>query len=195
MLGGYILKTRIATSIALAAALAFGATGCGLFAPQATTDPYAPSDGIEATFSGLDVRNLLLVQAEDGTHANIVFTAVNSTNDPKQLHISFTSADGATEASADFIVEPGTQPFGDVEGENEPVFVSLPGVVAGSSVSAFLSTPGSPDLERAVPMLDGTLEEYRAYVLPNSMTEPATRKSIELEIEEIDEEAVVVETE
>lgn len=165
------MKTRIASSLALAAVIAFGATGCGLFAPQATTDPYAPSDGIEATFSGLDVRNLLLVQAEDGEHFNVVFTAVNTTLDSVELRISFVNRDGSAEAAADFLVEPGTQPFGDPDGKNEPVIVAIPGLAAGDTVTAYLQVSGSEDLERQVPVLDGTLPEYQAYVLPRSVTE------------------------
>lgn len=170
LLGGHILKTRIVSSLALAAAIAVGATGCAMFAPQGTTDSYAPSDGIEASFSDLDVRNLLLVAAEDGKHFNVVFTAVNS-GDARKLRISFTSKDGASEAVAEFVVHPGTEAFGDPEGENEPVFVAIPGLAPGDTVTAYLQISGAEDLERQIPVLDGTLAEYRPYVLPRSVTE------------------------
>ena len=48
---------RIASSVALAAALALGATGCGLIAPQGTTEQYAPSDGIDVSLEGVEIRN------------------------------------------------------------------------------------------------------------------------------------------
>lgn len=168
------MKTRIASSLALAAVIALGATGCGLFAPQGTTDPYAPSDGIEASFADLDVRNLLLVAAEDGRHFNVVFTAVNATLEPVQLRVSFVNRDGSAEAAADFLVEPGTQLFGDPEGENAPVVVAIPDLAAGDTVTAYLQVVGSEDLERQVPVLDGTLAEYRPFVLPRSAVEGPT---------------------
>jgi hypothetical protein len=165
-LGGHTLKTRIASTLALAAAIVLGLSGCGLFAPQATLEPYAPSDGVEASLQGVDVRNLLLVAAEDGEHFNVVFTGVNTGSSPVQLRIAFEHE--STSASADFVLEPGIQAFGDPAGENGATVVSLPGLSVGATVTAYVQVAGAEDREVRVPVLDGTLVEYQPYVLASS---------------------------
>ncbi len=163
------LKTRrIASSIALAAAITLGATGCGFAVPQATTDPYAPSDGIDVSVAGVEVRNLMLIADEKSENFNVVFTGVNTGTTPLDLRITFVSKSGSAEASADFTVEPGSTLFGEPEGDNPPVFVSLPDLAAGATINAFLQVPGGADVEREVPVLDGTLLEYRSFVLSPS---------------------------
>lgn len=163
------MKSRIASSIALAAAILLGASGCGLFAPQGTTDQYAPSDGIDVDIADIAVRNLLLVASEDGEIFNVTFTGVNPSESPVSLTINFVSEDGAAEASGDFLITPGSQFFGDLEGEVEPVLVSIPNLAAGQTVTAYLQVPGSTDVERQVPVLDGTLAEYAPLVPSPSM--------------------------
>lgn len=185
---GLTLKIRrIASSLALATALTLGATGCGLIAPQGTTDPYSPSDGVDATVAGVEVRNLLLVADETGENFNVVFTAVNNSTDAVQLRLTFVSKDGGAEASADFLIEPGSTSFGNPDGAVSPVLVSLPDVVVGSMLTAFLQVPGGADVERQVPVLDGTLAEYKQYVLSPSQV------SVDEPDEEGTEEAAEVE--
>lgn len=160
------MKTRrIASSIALAAALTLGATGCGFVVPQATTEPYSPSDGIDVSVAGAEVRNLMLIVDESGENFNVVFTGVNTGTTAVDLRITFVSKNGSAEASADFTLEPGSTLFGDPEGTVAPVLVSLPDVIAGSTVTAFLQVPGGADVERQVPVLDGTLAEYGMFMI------------------------------
>ncbi|MGK0716324.1 DNA modification methylase [Leucobacter sp. W1153] len=163
------MKTRrIASSIALAAAITLGATGCGFAVPQATTEPYAPSDGIDVSVAGVEVRNLLLIADEESENFNVVFTGVNTGTTPLELRITFVGKGGSTEASADFTIDPGSTIFGDPEGDVAPVLVSIPDLAAGDTVSAFLQVPGGADVEREVPVLDGTLLEYRSFVISPS---------------------------
>lgn len=165
----HTLKTRrIASSIALAAAITLGATGCGFAVPQATTEPYAPSDGIDVSVAGVEVRNLLLIADEESENFNVVFTGVNTGTTPLELRITFVGKGGSTEASADFTIDPGSTIFGDPEGDVAPVLVSIPDLAAGDTVSAFLQVPGGADVEREVPVLDGTLLEYRSFVISPS---------------------------
>ena len=163
------MKTRIASSIALAAAILLGASGCGLFAPQSTTDQYEPSDGIDVNIADISVRNLMLIAAEDGEHFNVVFSAVNPGDSAVQLKIDFVDEEGSAKASANFAIEPGSQLFGDPDGDIEPVLVPLTNVVAGQTVTFYFQIPGSTDVKRQVPVLDGTLVEYQPFVLSTPM--------------------------
>lgn len=158
------MKIRIASSIALAAALTLGATGCSLIAAQDTLIQYAPSDGVDANVSGVEVRNLMLIADESGEQQNVVFTGINAGDKAKQLTISF-MADGQQLATSEFEIPAGTTKFGDPEGEGTPVLVKLPEAKAGTLVDAYLSTPGGAEVQHQIPVLDGSLKEYRPYVL------------------------------
>ena len=159
------MKTRIASSLALAAAIALGASGCAMMAPQGTTDPYAPSDGINLTVESVDVRNLLLIAAEDGENFNVVFTSVNQGTSEQKLHFTFVDPSGANTAEAEFTVAPGTQEFGDPAKGEQMVLVSIPGLKVGAMVTAFVQVGTGQDVERQVPVLDGTLNEYKRFVV------------------------------
>ena len=160
------MKTRrIVSSIALAAALSLGATGCGLVAPQGTLEPYAPSDGIDVDLEQLDVRNLLLIADESGENFNVVFTSVNNTDAPVLLRMTFVDESGSQKATADFMAEPGLTVFGDPDGDVAPTLVSVAGLKPGATVMTYLEVAGGGEEQRAVPVLDGTLAEYEHYVL------------------------------
>lgn len=159
------MKIRIASSIALAAALALGATGCSLIAPIATMTPYAPSDGIDVSVGGVDARNLMLIADESGENFNVVFTGVNTGDAPAELTINFMDENSQLTAGAGFTVEPGSTVFGHPEGEAPPTFVTIPNLEAGAMITGFLQIPGIDEVERQIPVLDGQLAEYEDFVL------------------------------
>lgn len=152
------LKTRFA--LALAAALVLGTTGCGLIVPQATTEEYSPSDGIDVTLPNVDVRNLLLVTSDDSDETNIVFTGVNNGQDPVRLNIAFV-ADDEQQARETFRIAPGITVFGPAD--DEQVIVEIPDLLPGSMITAYIESDGTEE-ERQVPVVDGTLKEYRSLV-------------------------------
>ena len=161
------MKTRrIASSLVLAAALALGASGCSLIAPQGTLEPYAPSDGVDVTIENIAVRNLLLIADESGENFNVVFTGVNNTADDAIVRITFVK--GSSEASADFNLAPGSTSFGNPEGETAPQLVSISDLQAGETVEAYFEVAGGGEAKYMVPVLDGTLAEYQQYVLSKS---------------------------
>lgn len=163
------MKTRIASTVAVAAAIALGATGCSLVAPIATATPYAPSDGVNVDVGAVDVRNIMLVADESGENFNVVFGAVNRSGEPQDLTITFMGS-GSQQASADFEVPTGNTLFGDPEGEQTPVLVTIDGLEVGSTIEAYFQVAGAAEVPYKVPVLDGTLEEYRDYVLPENFS-------------------------
>ncbi|QBE48564.1 DNA modification methylase [Leucobacter triazinivorans] len=181
------MKIRIASSVALAAALALGATGCSLIAPQGTLKPYAPSDGVDVTVESVDVRNILLIADETGDSFNVVFGAVNRTGETQDLAINF-MGEGSQQDRAEFTVPTGNTLFGDPDGDESPVLVSLPGLEPGATISAYFQVPGASEVEYEVPVLDGTLEEYRRYVLPAGFSQADDSPAAE-ELAEADEAA------
>lgn len=158
-----LLKIRIAAAIALAAGVALGASGCSLVAAQGTNVAYAPSDGVEISAHGVDLRNIILVADENGENFNLVFTAVNTTGQPAAVSISM-AADSST-ATQDISIPTGTTSFGNPEEGQDVIMVTLPGLLAGQTVKSYFTVNGEGDMLEYVPALDGTLLEYQPYVL------------------------------
>lgn len=172
------MKLRTVSAIVLAAGLTVGATGCSLIAPVATSTPYAPSDGVNVSIGGADIRNIMLIEDESGENFNVVFSSVNTGADDLPLTINFERS-GSGFASADFTIEPGSTLFGNPEGDTPPTLVSLGDVSPGETVTAFFQVPGADEVEYDIPVLDGTLEEYRDYVLSDQSAEAAQTEDAE----------------
>lgn len=146
-----MLKTRIAPALALAAAVALGTTGCGFVVPQATLYDYAPSDGIDIDLPDALVRNLLVVAGDSS--ANVVFTGVNNGESQVRVSIKFVE-EGDQLAQKNFSLDTGTTLFG----VDSPEIVELD-IMPGSMITAFVENGGT-EIERQVPVVDGSLEEY-----------------------------------
>lgn len=144
---------RIAASLAVAG-LALGVTSCGAINQQSTTDHYAPSDGIIANVADAKVRNLLLVTNAEHQEARIIGTVVNSSDSPLTLTIE---AGNATQ------VEIPVDGSAAVKLEDKDYTVDGLGVAPGEHAEATLSADGQ-SVETSIPVVDGTLEEYRAFV-------------------------------
>lgn len=159
------MKLRIASSLAVVAVVAVGATGCSLIAPQGTLEPYSPSDGVDVNVGDVELRNVLLVADENGENFNVVFTGVNSTGSDAQVQVSFSDAsDNVSEATID--LPSGTTAYGNPEGDEQPVVLAVDGAAPGQTVDAYFVAGTSKEVAHHVPVLDGTLAEYQAYVLP-----------------------------
>lgn len=182
------MKIRIASSVALAAAIALGATGCGLIAPQSTLQAYAPSDGIDINVGDVKLRNVMLIADQSGENFNVVFGAVNTTGQDQDVTIEF-SGEGSNRASADFTIPEGNTLFGDPEGDEAPVLVTIPNLKPGATITANFQVSGSSEAEANVTVLDGTLPEYKDYVLPASFSQEADETSTELKTGAEDEKA------
>lgn len=131
---------------------------------------YAPSDGADVTLDNVAVRNLMLIPDASGENFNVVFTAVNKGESASQLRLTFVSEDGSSEASADFLLEPGSTKFGDPNGDEPITLVSIKGAQAGGGVTTFLEVAGGGEEERVIPVIDGSgeLTEYADYVISAS---------------------------
>ncbi|MBP6685409.1 MAG: DNA modification methylase [Leucobacter sp.] len=157
------MKNRIAASLALAAALTLGMSGCSLIAHNATGVEYAPSDGVQVTSEGVALRNIMLVADEAGENFNLVFTSVNNTGAPAQVSLDMKSE--TADATLDFVAPAGTTSFGNPETDDELLVTALDGLQAGQTVKTYFTINGTGDLVEFIPLLDGTLKEYQGYVL------------------------------
>lgn len=158
------MKVRMTASVLAAGAMLVSMTGCGLIAPQGTMDPYAPSDGIDVSVAGIDIRNIMLIADETGEVQNVVFTSVNETGEDQALSISFVGESNEVE-QAIFEIPMGSATFGEEVDGALPEFVMVDGAVPGSTVNAYFQVIGANEMEHNVPVLDGGLVEYQPYVI------------------------------
>ncbi|WP_431218598.1 hypothetical protein [Leifsonia xyli] len=161
------MKARVATSVALALAVAFGTAGCGLVAPQATTKHYDASDGVSGTVGTIDVRNAIIVtDAKNGTVGNLVVTLVNTGDKSHRLAIS---AGDQSSTAAHVTVDAGQVKQLGQDPENGgasnvliPEFTAKP----GGLYSVYFQYGDQTGVNLKVPVLDGQLPEYSSLVPP-----------------------------
>ncbi|MFL4475915.1 hypothetical protein ACIPVK_18125 [Paeniglutamicibacter sp. MACA_103] len=145
---------RVVAAAALAM-LSLGVTSCGAINEQATTFQYAASDGIVLNVGALEVRNLMLVTKSATDKARLIGSVVNSTDKPATLDLTLASGSVSIKVPAKSVLNL-------EKPENEKTVPSA-GVLPGAQAKATLAV-GSGSQDVGIPVVDGTLEEYREYV-------------------------------
>ena len=152
---------RNRTLITMTAALIslFALTGCSLNSEVESLRPYAPSDGVQADVDALKSRNVIFIRNDNG-RAILIGSFINSSQQELMASIETLDANGDS-VKFDFSIEPG--------GKYDLGYNGNPGIIleiddiAGSMRNIFLTAEGDP-FGKLVPVLDGTLEEYRSFV-------------------------------
>lgn len=155
------MKSRLAASIALAAALMLATTGCTLSAEIATQKDYDPSDGVGAEIGELAVRNALLI-GDTGDALNLVMTVVSAAEVDRLLTVQWLT-DGER-VSEDIVVTSGDRTRIGGPTDEVQIIVSISDVTIGGLVPLFFSYAGAEGVEVMVPVLDGSLPEYELFV-------------------------------
>lgn len=141
------------------AALAAGVVGLGLVlsacSPVTTDKPYAASDGVRAQAGTMTVENLMIVTAGEGQPGRLLGGATNSGIDAGIL----TLATADTTLSLDVPIQPRSTVNFFADG-TATFFESVP-VAPGSNLPMTITDPEGVSTAVAVPVLDGTLPEYR----------------------------------
>lgn len=154
------MKTRVAASIALAAALMLGATGCTFASNIATEKPYDPSDGVGAQVGELSIRNALLI-GDDPDQLNLVMTVVSAADSDRRVTVQW-QAEGERVTDEIFVNANGRTTFGGPE--DDQVLITASGATIGGLVPVFFAYPGAEGVEVLIPVLDGSLPEYELYI-------------------------------
>ncbi|GAA3710948.1 hypothetical protein GCM10022377_25570 [Zhihengliuella alba] len=150
-------KTRGRRALAVAALglVALSAAGCGAINDQATATEYAASDGVNFTAGDAEVRNLMLVTTGPEAEARVLGNVVNESDQSAELEL------GINGSSVTIDVPAGTTVMLSEDGHKTtvPSAGELPGSMVPVDVTA-----GSESTEELVPVIDGTLEEYRQFL-------------------------------
>lgn len=149
------MKVRAGASVAAAALLAVGLTGCSLFAVHQTMYPYDPSDGVSAEVGDISILNALVI-TEDGEDGNFSAAAVNTGDSDVDLTLQY-SAGGETVDVEVTIPAGQTVTLGTPDAQ-----VLLPGIdsIPGSLLDLYISDGSAAGVKVPVPVLDATLGFY-----------------------------------
>jgi hypothetical protein len=144
------------------AALAAGVVGLGLVlsacSPLTTDRPYAASDGVRAQAGDMTVENLMIVTAAEGEPGRLLGGASNSGAEAGELLLA--TADGGSSIGIPIDAAGTVNFFADGVAT---FFESVP-VAPGSNLAMTITDPSGVTTPVSVPVLDGTLEEYRDVV-------------------------------
>lgn len=159
------MNTRMAATIALAAAIMVGASGCTFSANIATQKEYDPSDGVGTTIDDVSVRNVLLI-TDEGQNLNLVMTVANNSTETVDLEVEW-NLDGA---SGDETITLDGSALTSVGGpdDEQTIVISGTDVIPGALVPLFFTYGGAEGSQIEVPVLDGSLPEYELYLPADS---------------------------
>ena len=157
--GGKLRIRRALTATLLALVTALGTSGCNFTSPVASLEMYAPSDGAQADLGNVKARNLIYFVDNQGNYG--FFGAfVNSSTTEETFNLGFQTKSGERvfqqySAAGLDVVNLGYQ--------NQPPLKVELDANAGDIVEVLLQSD-SGSVRINVPVLDGTLPEYRELV-------------------------------
>ncbi|WP_424937373.1 MULTISPECIES: hypothetical protein [Bacteria] len=158
------MKSRLAASLAISAAVIVGATGCSMISPQATTIQYSASDGVNVPGNGpVAVRNAFIVADEEGT-GNLVAGLVNETGTSATLSVE---VDGVAAQT----VRVGAGKTVSLGGADAPLRIQGADLKPGATVGVYFQSGDDKGSLTQVPVLDGTLPYY-ADLVPSEKPTP-----------------------
>jgi hypothetical protein len=165
------LRARVLVSVAVAAAITLGATGCEFIAPVATKEIRQVTDGIDASTGSIDVRNALLI-SDTGTDARFVGTLVNTGDEDRTVTLELDGTDETVDVPAGSSVV--------LADDEQHDTVDFDDVTAkpGSLVKMYFSYQGAEGASATVPVLTSAQEEYQTLAPTPTPTPTSTSPSV-----------------
>jgi hypothetical protein len=175
------LRARVLVSVAVAATIAIGASGCAFFTPQDTKTIKQITDGVNVTTGKIDARFVgtlvntsdsddVTVSMELGGDTQTVEVPANSRVDLAQTSTSTDGAESSVQTGED---TQGTQ----VVDAREVVFSDAK-ATPGSLVKVYFSSPGTEGVSASVPVLTSAQEEYQTLApSPSPSSTPSGRST------------------
>lgn len=157
-MGGTLLLRKIVTGLMLVS-VALGTTACSLTDNVASLTPYSPSDGQQVTLENVKARNFIYLVSESG-QGYLIGSLVNSSNQDRAVKLEYVSSQGGSRSEFLFNIPAGAKIDLGYNG-GEPVLVPVVETPGQTAQFYLLESETESDSFR-VPVLDGTLAEYRA---------------------------------
>ncbi len=154
--------TTRAHRLSLIAAIGVGAlafTGCSAINQQSTTMVYSASDGVRLDMGQLELRNVLIISEAAGDPGRVVGTFYNQADADVTLTVS-----GAAGSQTEITIAPGVPLV--LGADSDAAILSTMAEQPGAYETLELrqSGAGSDTATVKVPVLDGTLAEYKNLV-------------------------------
>ncbi|GEC99955.1 hypothetical protein KVA01_21100 [Kocuria varians] len=157
---------------AAALAVLTGVSGCAYISPQATTDSFAPADGIQMDLGDLQLRNVLVVAKDADSEGRVLGTVINNDDSDQTLTMD---ADGSTvkidvPANKEVVLE-----------KSEPVLLQRAGAKPGLMVNTTFRAEDK-DQTVSVPVLDYTFPYYASFMpggVPSTPANPSNTPNAE----------------
>ena len=151
------MNIRKIATVAVAASLMLGTTGCTFVSPIASRIEYAPSDGSQVTLKHVDARNFIYLSDGKGNHG-LFGSLVNRDLTSTSVKLQYTDATSGEKKEAFFTLLPSQKlDFG----YNGASYLDFDlGGKPGAVVTVFVVADGEAGQGMNVPVLDGTLPEY-----------------------------------
>jgi hypothetical protein len=152
-----LLVRRITIALA-ATAMTLSLSACSLSGNVASLDPYSPSDGQQIDLESVKARNFIYLVGESGR--GFLIGSLVSTS-PTDLQVKLQYVDPATDERTDYFFDVPAGSKVDFGYNGNPA-VELPVVeLPGQTAKFYLLESESISRIIQVPVLDGTLAEYR----------------------------------
>lgn len=149
-------------TVALAAGVLLGATGCTFVTAQGTVNQYNPGNGVATQVGTVKIRDAILLSA-NGEEASFLVNFINVGEKAVNLHVQYDSTRG--KVSSTFHIDAGeVTTFGSKE-TKQLIFQNI-GKKAGTLLPVFFQYGSLSGKQLLVPVLAGTAPEY-AGLLPS----------------------------
>jgi hypothetical protein len=168
------MNIRKFATVAVAASLLLGTTGCTFMSPIASRIDYAPSDGSQVALENVDARNFIYLSDGKG-HAALFGSLINKGLNSTSVKLQYTDATTSEKKEAFYTLLPAQKlDFGYNGGS--ALNVDLGGK-PGQMVNVFVAEGTQTGVLLRVPVLDGTLPEYSELVKQLGAAAPAAEPS------------------
>lgn len=151
------MNIRKIATLAIAASLMLGTTGCTFVSPIASRIEYAPSDGSQVTLKHVDARNFIYLSDGAGNYG-LFGSLVNRDLTSTSVKLQYTDGTSGEKKEAFFTLLPSQKLDFGYNGSSALDFDL--GGKPGAVVTVFVVADGEAGQAMDVPVLDGTLPEY-----------------------------------
>ncbi len=148
-------------------------TGCGYINPQQTSAQYSASDGTSTDVGALELRNFIIIADGEDKPGRVIGAVYNTSSKDVVLTIK-----GAAGSQAEVPVKQNSYTL--INDSTAPAILSTAGAKPGSLAEVTVSEDGtSKDAMFKVPVLDGTIVDYKTYLPTPEPTDASTATSSE----------------
>jgi hypothetical protein len=155
------MNIRKFATVAIAASIMLGTTGCTFMNPVASRIDYAPSDGTQVNLESVDARNFIYLNDRNG-HAALFGSLVNRGLETASVKLQYADAGSGEKKEAVYTLLPQQKLDFGYNGASALDF-NLGGK-PGQTVTVFVVAGTETGKAMNVPVLDGTLAEYSELV-------------------------------